>query len=68
MCCSGGRQQHHPQHEHSLQAAETAGGGAHLQPDPDPAAVGPHPHAAVHWRGKHAARRLPRTLGVSGRL
>jgi len=31
---SGGREQQHPQHERPLQAAEAAGGGAHLQPDP----------------------------------
>lgn len=64
MCFSGGRELQHPQHECSLQAAEAPGGGAHLQPDPHPAAVCPHPYAALYWRGKHRARRLPWTLGL----
>lgn len=68
MCRSGGWKQQHPQHERSLQAAKTSGGGADLQPDPDPTAVGPHPNAAVYRRGKHAARRFPRTLGLPERV
>ena len=65
---AGGRQQLHPQHGRALQAAEAAGGGAHLQPDPDPLAGRAHPHTALYGRGQHAARRLPRALGLPRRL
>lgn len=68
MYLPGGRYQHHPQYERSLQAAETSGGGANFQPGPDPTTVSAHPYAALYRRGKHAARRLPRTLGIPGWL